>query len=384
MVRSAASTEPSTRVRRRLRHCGAAARPGPATRGPTRVRRRVRVDWVRGFCLAAWATLATAIFTVVGTTQGTAQEMAQGTAQGTAQELAGTVAAGAAGEAPGVVVSILPLHALVAAVMAGVGTPRLLVRGGASPHDATLRPSDARALSAAKLVVWAGPGLEAFLVRPLAALAARARVLTLTEAPGMVLLERRDGGTFEAGAEPEPDGHGHSGPVNPHLWLDPRNAMEISRQAAAALAEIDPGHAPRYAANAARLIARLEMLDRELTVRLGPVAEIPFAVFHDAYPYLEARYALRALGALTVDPAVPPGARRLAELRALLAERGAACVFAEPQFNPALVAAMTEGSGARVATLDPLGAALTPGPEAYFVLMRDLAEALVRCLKGGE
>ena len=81
-----------------------------------------------------------------------------------------------------------------------------------------------------------------------------------------------------------------------------------------------------------------------------------------------------------VEPPFPSEA----ELRALLAERGAACVFAEPQFNPALVAAMTEGSGARVATLDPLGAALTPGPEAYFVLMRDLAEALVRCLKGGE
>ncbi len=198
----------------------------------------------------------------------------------------------------------------------------------------------------------------------------------------MVLLERREGGTFEAGAEPEGDGHGYSGPVNPHVWLDPRNAMEISRQAAAALAELDPGHAPRYAANAARLVARLEVLDRELTARLDPVAEIPFAVFHDAYPYLEARYALRALGALTVDPAVPPGARRLVELRALLVERGAACVFAEPQFNPALVAAMTEGSGARVATLDPLGAALTPGPEAYFVLMRNLAEGLVRCLKG--
>ena len=129
MVRSAASTEPCARARR-----------------------RVRVDSVRTFCLAAWATLATAIFTVAGTTQGTtqgtAQEMAQATAHGTAQELAGTVGAGAAGEAPGGVVSILPLHALVAAVMAGVGAPRLLVRGGASPHDATLRPSDARALSA--------------------------------------------------------------------------------------------------------------------------------------------------------------------------------------------------------------------------------------------
>jgi len=291
---------------------------------------------------------------------------------------------------PGVVVSILPLHGLVAAVMEGLGTPHLLVRGGASPHNASLRPSDARALSAAKLVVWAGPGLETFLVKPLRALAGAAQVLTLTEAPEMVRLGQRSRSAFAAetageGEAGERDAsEPNEGAINPHLWLDPRNAMEISRQTAAALAELDPGHAPRYAANAARLIARLEVLDRELTARLDPVAEIPFAVFHDAYPYLEARYALRALGALTADPAVPPGARRLAELRALLTERGAACVFAEPQFNPALVAAMTEGSGARVATLDPLGAALTPGPEAYFVLMRDLAEGLVRCLKGGE
>ncbi len=220
--------------------------------------------------------------------------------------------AGQAGAALEVVVSILPLHGLVAAVMAGTGTPHLLIRGGASPHDASLRPSDARALSAARLVVWAGPGLEAFLVKPLRSLAEGARVLTLTEAPGMILLEQREGGVFEAGGEAD---HGEKAGgeegVNPHLWLDPRNAIEIARLVAAALAGLDPGNAPRYAANLKRLVARLEALDRELAARLGSVAGIPFAVFHDAYPYLEARYSLRALGALTVNPAVPPGAARL-------------------------------------------------------------------------
>ena len=76
-----------------------------------------------------------------------------------------------AAETPRVVVSILPVHSLVAAVMAGLGAPHLLIRGGASPHDASLRPSDARALSAAELVIWVGPGLETFLEKPLAALA---------------------------------------------------------------------------------------------------------------------------------------------------------------------------------------------------------------------
>ena len=269
-----------------------------------------------------------------------------------------------------VVVSVLPLHSLVAAVMDGLGTPYLLVRGGASPHDASLRPSDARALSAARLVVWAGPGLETFLAKPLGVLAAEARLLTLTESPGLTLLEWHEGEAGEAGAA-----------INPHLWLDPRNAMVIARLAAQAMSELDPGNAPRYAANLARLLDRLEALDSELAARLAPVAGIPYAVFHDAYRYFEARYGLRRLGAVTIDPSVPPGARRLVELRARLIELAAVCVFAEPQFRPTAIAALVEDTGARAATLDPLGATLAPGPEAYFSLLRNLARDLAECLE---
>ena len=287
----------------------------------------------------------------------------------------------AAAETPRVVVSILPVHSLVAAVMEGLGAPHLLIRGGASPHDAGLRPSDARALSAAELVIWVGPGLETFLEKSLAALAGEARTIMLTEAPGMRLLGVRAGGAFE----PQATTYGAAGAgreaLNPHLWLDPENAARILRIAARALSDLDPANAAAYGANAARLEARLDDLDRALRDRLAPVAGVPYLVFHDAYAYFEARYGLRAMGAVTVNPAVPPGARRLAALRRRMVETGAACLFAEPQFRPALVAAVIEGTGARAGTLDPLGAAIAPGPEAYFTLMRALADDLVTCLK---
>ena len=92
---------------------------------------------------------------------------------------------------PQVVASIKPLHSLIAGIMAGVGTPTLIVNGAASPHTYALRPSDARALAAAKLVFWIGPSMESFLVKPLAALSGGAEIVELDHAAGVTVLRAR-------------------------------------------------------------------------------------------------------------------------------------------------------------------------------------------------
>jgi zinc transport system substrate-binding protein len=292
----------------------------------------------------------------------------------------------AAAAAPKVVASIKPVHSLVSGVMRGLGAPVLLVSGGGSPHGYSLRPSEARALSEADLVFWIGSGFEAFLVRPLAALAGRrARVIALAEAQGVRLLEARRGGAWDAQEEAaahdgEVAGHGASGSADLHIWLDPRNAIAIVRAAVTALARADPENASRYRRNGASSIAQIEALDGEIAKTLAPVRERPYVVFHDAYQYFERRYGLHTAGAIAVNPEQPPGARRLSGIRAKIAALGVVCVFTEPQFRPALVDTVIAGSAARSAVLDPLGAALPAGPEAYFALMRGLAASLVGCL----
>ena len=282
---------------------------------------------------------------------------------------------GFAAGAPAVVVSILPLHSLAAAVMQGVGSPQLLVDGGSSPHAFSLRPSTARALNDADLVVWVGPEMESFLVSPLAR--HRGQVLTLLEAPGMRVLA----GEHAADAEPH-SLHAHAaGERDPHLWLDPGNAMATAAAMVQALAELDPERAALYRANGERLLARLRDLDRELALRLEPLQGRAFLVFHDAYRYLETRYGLHSVGAVVTGPERRPGARRVQALRAEVQASGARCVFSEPQFRSSLLAVLTEDSQARAAVLDPLGADLEPGPNAYFLLMRRLADQLAGCLQ---
>lgn len=305
--------------------------------------------------------------------------------------LAATAAASApawAAEGPRVAVSIKPLHALVARVMGDVGQPRLLLQGAASPHSYSLRPSDAQALAEAELVFWVGPSFESFLVKPLKTLGARATPVALAEAPGVERLPYgasfREETAHEEGADGDED-HDHEhdhdhGTFDPHLWLDPVNAQAMASAIADALAAADPDHGGTYRANADALVAELAALTDELAAALAPLRARPFLTFHDAYGYFTHRFGLAFAGAIALNPERPPGAARVAEIRRRVQELRVACVFAEPQFPPKLIAVVTEGSAARAGVLDPLGTTLTPGPEAYGRLLRDLAAGLRGCL----
>lgn len=292
----------------------------------------------------------------------------------------------AAAEVPKVVVSIKPIHSLVAAVMQGVGEPTLLVRGGASPHDYALKPSDAKAIKEADIVVWVGEALESFLARPMANRSKKTQEIELMYAAGLLVLEPREGGAWEAHAHGKVHDHskhqGHHGDINMHLWLDPMNAKEIAEIAAVALASRDKANAATYKANAAALGQRLDALDAELKAALAPVREKRFMVFHDAYQYFEKRYGLNAAGSIMVNPDRPPSAKRLALIRDRVKALGATCVFAEPEFEPKLVKTVVEGTQARMGVLDPEGAAIPEGPELYPTLMRNLAKGLTECLGG--
>lgn len=361
----------------------------------------------------------------------------------TATALSGLWAIGSSASAHGdggVVASIKPIHSLAAGVMAGVGEPTLLLKGGASPHTYSLKPSDAAALEDAEVVFWVGEKLEAFLADRIDTLAHHAAIVGLMDADGLVLLDVREGGTWEGHDHDHGDhgdhghdeaahddhddhddhghddhahddhghddhghddhgheehahddhGHGDRGHDDPHhgdaadahLWLDPDNAIAMVGVMVDALSEADADNAAAYKANGEAVIARLEALDGELRDMLEPVSDKPFIVFHDAYQYLEAHYGLNGVGSITISPEVQPGAARIVEIRDKIGELGAVCVFSEPQFEPRLVATVTEGSDARTGVLDPLGADLTDGPDLYFDLMRANAKALADCLGG--
>lgn len=286
------------------------------------------------------------------------------------------------------VVTIKPLHALVAQVMAGAGTPQLLVRGASSPHTYSLRPSDASRLNRADVFFRMSEIMEPFTVRIAKSLPKRVQVVTLQETPGLMLLPRRTGATFDEHEHHDEDDRGHKdddrehepGAIDGHAWLDPVNAKLMADRIAQVLSAKEPAKAAVFRANADALKAKLDALDAELARELAPSAGKPYVVYHDALQYFERRYGLNVVGSIAMSPEMPPGARRLSTLRRRVMELGAVCVFAEPQFDTRLVGNLIEGTRARTGTIDPAGSRIEPGPDLYFTLLRSLARDLKDCL----
>ena len=353
---------------------------------------------------------------------------------------------------PRVVASIPAVHSLVAGVMEGVGTPSLLVSGGASPHTFSLKPSQARELQNADAVFWVGDDLESFLEKPLKALGGKAAIVKFSANDHIELIDTREGGIWKKDGHDGHDDHkghahddhgkkemaakkddhdhddhkghahddhakkempakkddhdhddhkghahgdhddhakkddhddheGHAhGEHDLHIWLDPHNAKEMVEVIAETLAKVDPANAGKYEANAEKIAGRIDKLDHEIEEALAKVKDRPYLVFHDAYQYFESHYGLGAVGSISVSPERKPGAKRIAELRHVIEDNNAVCIFAEPQFPPNIVQTLVEGTKARSGVLDPVGGSLPPGPDAWFTLMNNLAQSLENCL----
>ncbi len=165
-----------------------------------------------------------------------------------------------------------------------------------------------------------------------------------------------------------------------HLWLDPENAWLMAERIGEALARVDPAHADAYRRNAAALRQRLVALDERLARQLAPFAGRRFIVFHDGFQYFENRYGLAPAGVLTVNPEVSPGAERVRRLRARIVDGGISCVFIEPQFSAGIAETLVDGTGARVARLDPIGAGIAPGPDLYPRLLEAMEASFRACM----
>ncbi len=297
-----------------------------------------------------------------------------------------------------VVASIKPIHSLVSYVMDGVGEPDVIVDGYNSPHGFSLKPSHAKMIENADIIIWVGEDLEAFLEKPLNTIAKKAVNIEIMDLSGVKKLKFREKNIFEGHddhghghKEKKHDDHGHKkakhddhgheehahGEHDPHVWLDPMNAKVIVKEIENQLVKLDPDNSSKYKANSKKAQSELDNLTRNIKKDLK--GNLRFVVFHDAYQYFENRFGIKVLGALTVNPDVLPGAEQLSEIREVIEHEKVNCLFSEPQFNPAIIKSIAKDTKIKTGVLDPLGATLDKGKGMYFGLIQSMYASFKGC-----
>jgi ABC-type Zn uptake system ZnuABC Zn-binding protein ZnuA len=256
-----------------------------------------------------------------------------------------------------------------------------LVPKGGEVHTFDPRPSDARRMSEADLLIMNGLGLDEWL----------AKLASDTGATGpiVVLGEDLDGVEYIAGdahehGEASGTSDGHEGEaVNPHLWLDVSLAARYVDRIADALAEADPDGAAVYRAGASAYQATLDELDTWVRTQLESVPQDHRRVvsFHDAFPYYARAYGLEVVGTIIDAPGQDPSAGEIADLVRAIKEADVPAILAEAQFSPQLAETIAAETGATVVA-DLYTGSLGDAPvDTYEGMMRWDTERIVEALR---
>ncbi|TAF51352.1 MAG: ABC transporter substrate-binding protein [Oscillatoriales cyanobacterium] len=285
-----------------------------------------------------------------------------------------------------VVTTFLPMTQFTTAVAGDRAIVTQLLPTNVGPHDYQAKPSDAQAITEADVLVKNGLEMEVFLDDTIEN-AANPDLLIIDSSEGVPTLTTED--HAEEHAEPDHNKtkgedhasteHGHDhGEFNPHIWLDPKRAIQQVENIRDGLIAADPEGKSEYTANAAAFIADLTTLDAEITAQLAPFLGQTFVVFHDFAPYFAESYGLNA-EILVGIPEENPSPEAVKQVMETVQAEGLSTIMTEPQAGQESFTSIANDLNIRVSVFDPgeTGAPDAINPDYYLKIMRQNTKNLV-------
>lgn len=273
-----------------------------------------------------------------------------------------------------VLVSIKPLALLIAPLLGDKpqrpSSVDILLPANASPHRYALKVSNRNQLSEADLVVWVGPGMERFLLKPIGSLDSE-KTLAAMSVGLMNWPESANGPSAE---------HDHHGMHDPHFWLDPQNAVVLLEAVAQRLQVLNPAQHLIYQRRLENMVAKIRESESKIIEILGKVKNQPFVISHDGFGHFVARFGLNQLAAIRLNVDSKPGARHLYALRKNIVEEKVRCVFVEPGETKGWGVRLAEELNLRAVSLDTL--AVEVEGIGYTGFIEGLAQTVEGCLSG--
>ena len=281
-----------------------------------------------------------------------------------------------------IISSVKPIAFIAQAVSDGVTNTDILLPDGASPHTYSLKPSDLAKIKTAELIIWVGEDLETFMPTVLKSID-KDKQIELMDIPTIKSLLRTSTNNHdqqETHSHNNDSDHDHHGEYDEHIWLSPKIAKEIAQAVHDKLITIYPDKKDIIDENLNEFTVKLAETEQNIAKKLINVQNSGYFVFHDAYGYFESQFGLKNLGSFTINPAVQPGVQTVYAIKRELKEHQAVCIFREPQFSPAVIEKIVNGTDVRIGELNPLGTDITLSKNAYSQFLLRLTQQLLDCL----
>ena len=281
-----------------------------------------------------------------------------------------------------IISSVKPIAFITQAISDGVTNTDILLPDGTSPHTYSLKPSDLAKIKTAELIIWVGEDLETFMPTVLKNID-KNKQIELMDIPTIKNLLRTSTNNHDqqkTHTHNNDSDHDHHGEYDEHIWLSPKIANEIAQAVHDKLISIYPDKKDIFDENLNEFTVKLAETEQNIAKKLINVQNSGYFVFHDAYGYFESQFGLKNLGSFTINPAVQPGVQTVYAIKRELKEHQAVCVFREPQFSPAVIEKIVNGTDVRIGELNPLGTDITLSKNAYSQFLLRLTQQLLDCL----
>ena len=278
---------------------------------------------------------------------------------------------------PQVVVSIKPIHSIVAFLMEGIASPELLLQSNNSAHTFHLKPSQIRMIDTADLVISIGDEFEIGLRKALKNLdeSNRFEIISL----GSLNVHKYRAEKIYEKVQQE-DSH-EDLTADMHLWLDSDNMKKIAQHINGLLIDINPANQDKYNMNLASLNSKLNILDIEIEKQMLPFSSDLYATYSDTIQYFEKKYNLGRPVIVTPYHGARLSINRTLASKNTINDLSISCLIYGTEVRKSQISVLSEGLKIKAHKIDILGQEFDKGPNQFFNLMKKISNQVASCLK---
>lgn len=257
-----------------------------------------------------------------------------------------------------------------------------LIPDGVDSHTFEPKPSDARIMALADIVVVNGAHLEGNTKDMAQAnMKSGAKLYELAEATITTGDDPQTGFIYDFSFPRE------RGDPNPHLWMNPKYAGRYAELLAQWFSEADAKNAAYYRSNYQAFQARIADLDQRIRRAIATIPEKDrkLLTYHDAYAYFAREFGMEVIGAIQPSDFGEPSAQEVARLIDQIRAVGVPAVFGSEVYPSRVSEQIARETGARY--VDRMRDDEPPGPEdapehTYLGMMAENMKTMVTALGG--